>query len=205
MTSSQLLSVAGSTGKVALRFLPYLIDACSRYNIQSPIRQVCFLSQIAHESGGFYYTEELAPGAAYQGRCDLGDTEPGDGERFKGRGLIQITGRRNYTLISADLHVDFVDNPTLLGGKNVNVCTPGQLQYAALSAGWFWNKAALNAIADEINPQQPIDEEGLNHDHFLEITRRVNGGYNGLADRMQRYKEALHAYFPDPAAPVTTP
>lgn len=170
MTLSQLTAVACSATANAQKFMSYINDTCVKYDMLSPARQLCFLSQVSHESGGFFYTEELASGAAYEGRHDLGNIHPGDGVRFKGRGLIQITGRTNYCAIGEALEVDFIDNPSLLGGKNINACTPDQLKYAALSAGWFWNKAGLNGIADKMNIHEPIDE-GANLEYYKEITK----------------------------------
>lgn len=194
MTLSQLGTVACSALTNAQKFLPYLNDTCSKYDILSPVRQLCFLAQASHESGGLFYTEELADGEAYEGRKDLGNINPGDGVKYKGRGLIQITGRANYSTIGAALGIDFINNPTLIGGKNINTCTPDQLKYAALSAGWFWDKTGLNSIADNILLKEPIDE-GANLDHFKEITRRINGGYNGLPDRLHRYKEGVSVFY----------
>ncbi|HTE25909.1 glycoside hydrolase family 19 protein [Flavitalea sp.] len=188
MTVDQLKAVACTTMANAQIFLPYLNDVFMKYDLNTSARQLCFLAQVSHESGGLYYTEELASGQAYEGRRDLGNINPGDGVKFKGRGLIQITGRTNYTAIGRDLQADFINNPSLLGGKNIHFCSPDQLKYAALSAGWFWNKTGLNSWADKINVTQPIDE-GANLDNFKAITRRINGGYNGLADRIQRYQQ----------------
>ncbi len=188
MTTDQLKAVACTTAANAQTFLPYLNDVFEKYDISSPARQLCFLAQVSHESGGLFYTEELASGAAYEGRKDLGNINPGDGVKFKGRGLIQITGRANYQSLSTAFQEDFINNPTLLGGKNIHLCSPDQLKYAALSAGWFWNRAGLNTIADKINVQDSIDE-GANLDNFKAITRRINGGYNGLTDRLQRYQQ----------------
>ena len=195
MTALELQAAACSPAAYAQTFLPYLNETFQKYNILTPERQLCFLAQVSHESGGLFYTEELASGAAYEGRVSLGNTQPGDGVRFKGRGLIQITGRTNYHSLSEALQEDFISNPSLLGGKTIKVCTPTQLRNAALSAGWFWSRANLNPIADKINPKEPIDE-GTNLDHFKTITRRINGGYNGLADRLHRYIQGaslLHA------------
>lgn len=166
---------------------------CAKYGITTAIRQLCFLAQVSHESGGFVYTEELASGNAYEGKKDLGNIHPGDGVKFKGRGLIQITGRSNYEAIGRDFQVDFINNPTLLGGKNIDHCSPDQLKYAALSAGWFWNKCKLNDLADKVNIKAAIDE-GPNLDAFKQITRRINGGYNGLADRLNKYKQGLKQF-----------
>src|SRR6185295_17711069 len=161
--------------------LPYLEETFSKYNIITPVRQLCFLSQIGHESAGLYYTEELASGGAYEGRTDLGNTETGDGRKFKGRGLIQITGRGNYKALSKEFGVDFVKNPELLGGKNLGVSTSDQIRYSVLSAGWFWNQKNLNSFADKIDLSKPIDE-GENYNNFKQITRKINGGLNGLQD-----------------------
>lgn len=149
------------------RFTQPLIDTMQRYSINTPLRQAAFIAQIAHESGLFKYVREIASGAAYEGRKDLGNTQPGDGKKYKGRGLIQITGRANYAAISKDFGVDFISNPELLE-------TP---QYAALSAGWYWNTRKLNELADKGN--------------FREITRRINGGFKGYAEREKYYFEAL--------------
>lgn len=144
-------------------FLP-LIDACFReFDISTPLRQAAFLAQIAHESGQLTYLEELASGAAYEGRKDLGNTHPGDGIKFKGRGLIQLTGRANYEACSKALGEDFIDDPELLA-LPVN---------AVRSAGWFWKTHGLNELAD-------IPD-------FLKLTKRVNGGVNGYAQRLAYY------------------
>lgn len=190
MTALQLKAVGCATMDHVQKLLPYINATCAKYAIKSPTVQLCFLAQVSHESGGFFYTEELATGAAYEGRKDLGNINPGDGVRFKGRGLIQITGRNNYHFIGESLQVDFINNPTLLGGKNVDECSPQQLKYATLSAGWFWNKVLLNEIAKKINIEKPIDE-GANLDAYKEITRKINGGYNGLEDRLYKYKQGL--------------
>ena len=187
MNLGQIKEATCSPTVCAEKFLQYINDTCDTYQINTPIRQLCFLAQVGHESGGLFYTEELASGAAYEGRKSLGNTQPGDGVRFKGRGLIQITGRSNYKSIGDALGIDFIKAPTLLGGKNVKVCTPDQLKYAALSAGWFWNSRNLNALADLVDIKKPVDA-GNNLENFKAITKKINGGFNGLADRLNRYK-----------------
>jgi putative chitinase len=187
LTLQQVQCATMSTSGNAQKFLQAINDTCDKYGIDTPVRQLCFLAQAGHESGGLFYTEELASGNAYEGRKDLGNTQPGDGVKYKGRGIIQITGRANYTSLSQDLGADFVNNPTLLGGKNVGSCTPDQLKYAAMSAGWFWDKHKLNDFADNIDVAAPIDA-GSNLQAFKEITCKINGGYNGLQDRVSRYK-----------------
>lgn len=190
MTTGQIKDATCASSVNAAKFADYINAACTQFNISTPIRQLCFLAQVGHESGGLFYTEELASGDAYEGRKSLGNTQPGDGRRFKGRGLIQITGRTNYGAVSAALGADFVKNPTLLGGKNVNACTNDQLKYAALSAAWFWNSRNLNNLADLIDITKPIDS-GNNLENFKAITKKINGGYNGLNDRLNRYKNGV--------------
>jgi predicted chitinase/murein DD-endopeptidase MepM/ murein hydrolase activator NlpD len=153
----------------AREYLPHLNKAMAEANINTPKRQAAFLAQLAHESGEFRYMEEIASGAAYEGRRDLGNTQPGDGKRFKGRGPIQLTGRANYTAASKALGIDLVNNPKRAADPDVGFRT----------AAWFWNTRNLNSYADAGN--------------FREITRRINGGYNGLADREAYYRRALNA------------
>lgn len=146
-----------------------LIEAMQKYEISTPRRQAAFLAQLAHESASFRYVEELASGEAYEGRKDLGNTEPGDGVRFKGRGLIQITGRNNYKDVSEELNYDFIKKPEDLE-------LPGPATY---SAAWFWWSRHLNRLADI--------------DAFEKITRRINGGINGMEDRLQYWETAKKA------------
>lgn len=155
----------------------HLIDAMQHYKINTTPRICAFLANVAHESGSLRYVEEIASGKAYDtGKLakNLGNTPEadGDGQKYKGRGLIQLTGLNNYKLISKDLSVDFVANPDLLE-------TP---KYAALSAAWFWDKRKLNELAD-INTI----------DSFIKICKRVNGGINGLDDRISFWKAYKHA------------
>lgn len=154
-----------ATGRVPT-FVDPLNKAMTQFGIFTPKRQAAFLAQVAHESGELRYTLELASGEAYEGRHDLGNNVPGDGKRYKGRGLIQLTGRTNYTVCGAALGLDLVANPSLLE-------TPDP---AARSAGWFWKSRGLNELADL--------------DKFGEITRKVNGGFNGLDDRIAYWLRA---------------
>lgn len=193
LTLGQLKEATCSKTAYASQFLPYVTATCDKFSINTPSRMLNFLAQVGHESGGLFYTEELASGSAYEGRADLGNTQKGDGVKFKGRGLIQITGRANYKAVSQALGTDFVTNPTLLGGKNVTKCNAVQLKNAAESAGWFWNSRKLNALADQIDITKSIDT-GNNLVVFKKITKTINGGYNGLPDRLNRYKAGL-SYF----------
>lgn len=132
------------------------------YDITPGNRVQMFLAQLAHESAGFKTTVEYASGRAYEGRKDLGNTQPGDGVRYKGRGLIQLTGRHNYTLYSKLVEIDIVNNPELVAEF------PLALEVSVL----YWSRNKLNALADKGD--------------FERITRRINGGLNGYEDR-QRY------------------
>jgi predicted chitinase len=143
----------------AQEYLPHLNRAMQEAGITTKARQTQFLAQLGHESGGLRYMEEIASGAAYEGRRDLGNTQPGDGTRFKGRGPIQLTGRANYAAAGRALGIDLVNNPQLAARPEVGFRV----------ATWFWQTRGLNNLADQGN--------------FREITRRINGGYNGLADR----------------------
>lgn len=193
LTLGQLKEATCSKSAYASAFLKYVIQTCDQFSINTPSRMLNFLAQVGHESGGLYYTEELASGSAYEGRKDLDNTQKGDGVKFKGRGLIQITGRANYQSVSKALGTDFIANPTLLGGKNVTKCSKIQLKNAAESAGWFWDSKNLNELADQIDLRKSIDT-GNNLVVFKKITRAINGGYNGLPDRLNRYKAGLN-YF----------
>jgi len=190
MTLGQIKESTCAPTSCAQKFMTYIIETCERYQINTPVRKLCFLAQVGHESGSLFFTEELASGAAYEGRKNLGNTQPGDGVRFKGRGLIQITGRSNYKAVGDALGVDLIKNPILLGGKNVTKCTSEQLKYAALSAGWYWNSRRLNNIADLINLLKPIDT-GTNLENFILMTKKINGGTNGLHDRLNRFKSGV--------------
>jgi putative chitinase len=150
-------------------FAAPLADACAEYSIDTPARVAAFLAQIAHESGSLKFVRELATGDAYEGRKDLGNTQPGDGRRFKGRGLIQITGRTNYQAVGIALGLDLIHDPAQLE-------QPGP---ACRSAGWFWKSRNLNPLADA--------------GFFDTITKRINGGLNGKADRDAYYERAKKA------------
>lgn len=150
----------------AREYLPHLNRAMNEVGITTPKRRAAFLAQLAHESGQLRHFEEIASGAAYEGRRDLGNTQPGDGRRFKGRGPIQLTGRANYRAASAALGIDLVRNPTRAADPDVGFRI----------AGWYWRTRGLNALADVGN--------------FREITKRINGGFNGLADRTRFWTRA---------------
>ena len=133
-----------------------------KYYINTPLRWAHYLAQIAHESAELRYSEEIASGKAYEGRKDLGNVIKGDGVRFKGRGLIQLTGRTNYTTYKAFCGFDVVKQPELL-------CQPVG---AVRSSMWFWKNNGLNEFADK--------------DDFMTITKRINGNKpNGVESRKE--------------------
>lgn len=149
-----------------------LEQACIRFGIDTTLRKVHFLGQVAHESATGRYMEEIASGRAYEGRADLGNTEPGDGVRYKGRGLIQLTGRYNYGRYSRAIYGDdrALHNPSMVS----------ELPDAALAAGWFWDFKGLNVVADG--------------DDVRAVTRIVNGGYNGIEDRIKHTERARRLF-----------
>lgn len=141
-----------------------------RYGISKPMRVAHFLAQAAHEADGFKTLQEYASGEDYEGREKLGNTQPGDGKRFKGRGIFQLTGRANYVAYGKKLGLNLVDNPKLAASPEVSVRVACE----------YWQAKGLNALADK--------------DDIKRITKRINGGYNGLADR-QRYLAAAKRLF----------
>lgn len=147
-------------------YIGLLNAAMQEFGIITPEREAAFLAQLAHESGQLRYWRELASGAAYEGRADLGNTSPGDGERYKGRGPIQITGKANYEACSAALGIDCVEHPELLEMP----------EHGFRSSAWFWQTHGLNELADVEN--------------FRLITKKINGGYNGYTDRLGYWQRA---------------
>lgn len=166
MTLDQLIKIMPYARARAQTFLAPLNAAMAEFGITTPARQASFLAQVGHESGQLRYVLELASGAAYEGSKDLGNTDAGDGIRFKGRGLIQITGLANYKACGAGLRLDLVSHPELLE-QPVNACR---------SAGWFWMPRGLNELADAGDQ--------------MKVTRRIKGGTNGLADRLALFEVA---------------
>lgn len=152
--------------KIELYFEP-LKATILRYGITSPLQLAHFIAQVGHESASFLYSEEIASGAAYEGRTDLGNTQPGDGKRFKGRGLIQLTGRANYLTYSKAAGVDYVSQPDRLADDPMA---------SADVAGWFWKDRGCDKLAEM--------------DDVKAVTKRINGGYNGLDDRMRNLQRA---------------
>ena len=150
-------------------FFEPLNQAFAEFEINNIARIAAFIAQVAHESGSLRYKEEIASGAAYEGRRDLGNIYPGDGKRFKGRGIIQLTGRSNYAWASRQLKIDLIKNPS----------TATEPIISSRIACLYWKSRGLNQYAD-INTQEA----------FKEITRKINGGYNGWQDRLNHWNIA---------------
>ncbi|SEJ45348.1 putative chitinase [Azotobacter beijerinckii] len=173
ITEQQLLQILPNAGPRAGVFISSLNRAMGRRAINTPRRIAAFLAQVGHESGQLRYVRELASGEAYDTGAlatRLGNTPAadGDGQRYRGRGLIQITGRTNYRSCSLALFGDerLLQTPELLEAP----------QWAAESAAWFWESKGLNGLADAGD--------------FNRITRRINGGLNGLSDRLALWGRA---------------
>ena len=165
LTVADVVAIAPRAPRETLNSLvPNLNRTLFEFEITTPLRQAHFMAQIAHESDEFNALEEYASGADYEWRDDLGNVFPGDGVRFKGRGLIQITGRTNYRDCGRALGVDLIANPKRLADPDL----------ASRSAGWYWETRKLNPIADR--------------DDIEAVTRIINGGLNGFNHR----KELLH-------------
>lgn len=199
LITAELLVKAKVTHERAERWFPYLQKAATLYDINNRARVAMFLAQICHESGNLQWVKELwgptRTQTRYEGRKDLGNTEPGDGKRFRGRGLIQVTGRYNYRALTQRLHA--------LGSSGtpraealadyLNVFDPGatlpdfeadpslleQPLWAALSAGDYWDRENLNPLSDQMA--------------LTLVTRRINGGLNGLKERKALWNTFLAA------------
>lgn len=164
--SSVLSKFAPAANKTILAGVDYYFQKYApNFQVNTDKRIAAFMAQAAHESNNFKTLKEYASGAAYEGRKDLGNTVKGDGVKFKGRGIFQVTGRANYTTYSKKLFNDtrLLNNPELLE----------QPEWAVLSALHYWNDKKLNALADAGN--------------FTAITKAINGGTNGLKDRQSKW------------------
>lgn len=166
LTEKVLLGIMINTSEETIaKYHPSIVSKMSKYKINTYFRACHFLSQIAHESGDLVYSEELASGEAYEYRDDLGNNEPGDGVRFKGRGLIQLTGRYNYEKFGNAIGIDLISD-----NNHEIVATDPDL--AVEVACWFWSEKSINNHADS--------------DNILGVTRLINGGTNGLDDRKEK-------------------
>jgi putative chitinase len=174
LTSTIVAAGCGSTQSRAAQWIAPLQAACDRFEISAPLDVAAFLATVGVESGRLVYTKEIwGPTSAqlgYEGRADLGNTQPGDGKLFMGRGLIQITGRRNYLLCGIGLELDLIAHPELLE----------QPADAALSAGWYWFNRKLSSLAEAGN--------------FLAVSRAVNLGNPNSKAMPLEYSQRLALY-----------
>lgn len=174
MTLDEFRRAADLSAAMAQRWHASIHAALDEFEIEGPVRTAAFIAQTAHETLGFALTRELWGPTPTQRLYELpsskarslGNVSPGDGKRFRGRGLIQITGRANYRACGEALGVDFIANPEWLERD----------EWAARSAAWWWREHGCNALADSGN--------------FIALTRCINGGINGLADRQRRWEIA---------------
>ncbi len=171
ITTEQLKLIMPFSKKTDIFCLP-LNNAMKEFEICYRLRICAFIAQLAHESGSLNYVKELSAGHDYDigaKAVRLGNTpeDDGDGEKYKGRGLIQVTGKANYEACSKALGMDFINKPELLELP----------EWATKSAAWFWKTNGLNELADK--------------EYFRSITKRINGGYNGLVERQAFYAKAL--------------
>jgi putative chitinase len=165
ITVDELLKIMPHAGTNALKYVTPLNDAMREFAIDMTAnREAMFLAQVAHESGELRYAAEIwgptDAQAKYENRLDLGNINQGDGKKFKGRGLIQITGRANYSRASDIFKVNFLANPELME----------QPKYAARTAAWFWQAHGCNELADKMA--------------YALITKKINGGMNGWPSRL---------------------
>lgn len=173
ISAIQLQAALGCSIERAAQWVDAINTAMDEFGIDTPKRIAAFLAQVGHESGRLRYTKEMwgaTPAQLrYEGRIDLGNLLPGDGHKFLGRGLIQITGRDNYKTCGSALGIDLESHPEMLERCDI----------AARSAAWFWKNHGCNQFADD----------GL----FLQLTKRINGGTNGYADRLALLASATAA------------
>jgi len=174
ITKKQLKAISPNTPDTRIdAFIHHLNTYMPKYGIDTPVEVASFLAQVLHESGGLKWLREIwgptAAQAKYEGRKDLGNTELGDGKKFMGRGLIQLTGRANYKRMSKDMFGDerLLKTPDLLSTA----------EYAVQSACIYWQWRKMDLIDDD----RDIKAE----------TKAVNGAYNGIADRQQYFDKAL--------------
>lgn len=167
-------------------WVPLLNQYMPKYEINTNQRIAAFIAQISHESASFNATEEFASGQAYEGRNDLGNTSPGDGVKYKGRGLVQITGRAMYKTCGDALGLDLINHPELLE----------QPPAATESACWFWQKIkGLNEIADKPEDWTRTSKKtGKTYTKFEWITKLINGGLTNYSDRLAFYNRAKEVF-----------
>jgi len=176
MTKEEFIRLVPSNPSLADRYYQPIKDTMDKFNIDTPLRQAHFVAQLLHETGNLQYNQELGNDSYFnkydirynpKKAKDLGNTQVGDGAKFKGRGLFQLTGRANYKAFGDYIGVDLIKNPELVATNP---------KIGSLVAGWFWNRSNLNKKAD--------------NDDILSVTKTINGGLNGIADRVEKLKNA---------------
>jgi predicted chitinase len=179
VTIYQLSQFLDSAKRATLWF-PLLSEWLPRYDMQGRRRMLDFMAQVAHESMMFSRMVEIASGRAYEGRADLGNTEPGDGMRFKGRAPLQITGRSGYKAVSLYLFSDerLLEHPELLEDP----------QTGLRASLWWWKTNGLHLISDKPDTWTPTvthkDGSKTVYTRFDYLTLRINGGQNGREERI---------------------
>lgn len=196
ITLEQLVKIFPDTGTATLNiYLPFLNKYMPQYGIHSAAATAMFVAQIGHESGAFRYTEELSSGKAYDtGKLaeSLGNTPEadGDGQRYKGRGLIQITGKANYMALGREE----------TGDSTYYLLHPEELSKpddATMSACWFWYRNGLTQWAEKPEGWKTNGVYmGIHMNKLQYITYRINGGLNGYADRLKYYARAVEVFRP---------
>lgn len=185
LNADHLASIAGKPTSLMSDLADWINQICPQYEIDTPQEYCHFLAQACHETDHFRTLREYASGKAYEGRADLGNTRPGDGVRFRGRGIFQTTGRANYLQLGIKKgHRDlFINTPELLE----------QPEYAVWSACEYWRTRGLNDVAnhadnDILNKKYRGKIIGVSPVEYISIT--INGGYNGMEDRKKFYTTA---------------
>ena len=172
ITREMIRTIApNSKEEIIVPLVRFLNKHLATYEVNTYLRICHFIAQAAHESASFRTLEEFASGSAYEGRKDLGNVQKGDGVRYKGRGIFQLTGRANYRDMSKKLGVDLENNPELAESPEISV----------LTALEYWKSRGLNRFADA--------------DDVSTITRRINGGFNGFEER-KKYLSRAKSVFP---------
>lgn len=208
-------SLSGANDTNAKIWQPYFNDLLPKNGINTKERLVAFLSQVGHESGGLSRTSEnlnydasgllktfknyfdvntskqyarqpqKIANKVYANRMGNGSESSGEGWVRRGRGLMQVTGKTNQLLFGKAFGIDTLNHPELIAGDTPSSSTSEQLKNAVLSAIWYWNNANLNQYADKLNLQKPMTDPS-NLDTIKIITKKINGGYNGIEDRIQK-------------------
>lgn len=181
ITSDQLKQIVPLIKASAVAcYMPYLTSILPSYSIDTPARIGGFIAQVAEESMNFSYVLERDNGDQYEMSAALGNTIPGEGRLYKGRGLIQITGKTNY--YNCSLHI-FKDDRLL---KHPDLLTVPE--YAVTSACWYWMDRGLNAVCDQ--PEDYVHPGNHHYSKFQWMTVKINGGLNGIAVRLANYQRA---------------